>query len=150
MQMKLASDQKLRRPTSRPRSWTRIMPAVVDAVQPDQPVRAGEAKSYSAVRGRDGTPRKSRQGALKPILLFSNFWLDRLDRLDRHLKIGHFLRPPSQSVPGRVGRLDGFCEPQSLQGGTVSPRCRSAIFRAAATPWPLHAITRARINLLHL
>jgi hypothetical protein len=63
------SGQKPHRPTSGPRSWTRVMPAVVDAVQPDQPVRAGEPKSYSAVHGRE----EPRQGGGPYFSLFLIF-----------------------------------------------------------------------------
>jgi hypothetical protein len=77
------SGQKPHRPTSGPRSWTRVMPAVVDAVQPDQPVRAGEPKSYSAVHGRE-EPRRKMSARGRPLFFsLSNFWLDRLDSLDR-------------------------------------------------------------------
>ena len=68
----MQSDQKLRRPTSGPQSWTLIMPAAIDAVQPDRPVRPGEANSYTRRSFGTGTKllNKIRQGkAFSPLFL---------------------------------------------------------------------------------
>jgi hypothetical protein len=37
------------------------MPTIVDAVQPDQPVRAGEAKSYSVVYAAAAAAEQARR-----------------------------------------------------------------------------------------
>ncbi len=56
-------------------------------------------KSYG--RGRSAVPSFGGRG--RCFLTHLDFWLDRLDRLDRYSKIRDFLRPTLHSEPGRAG-----------------------------------------------
>ena len=91
------------------------------------------------------TIRLSANAAGGTSLLLFSFRLDRLDSLDRRSKIRDFLRPPSQSEPGRAGPLGGLCAMQRLRGGNDPPRPR-ATPGLPAPPRPWHLITRLNLK----